>query len=113
MALEMIARDIGETPWLVVWLLTPTALVGALWLVRRRRRDTGARRTFVEATVLAVGALALQAGAWFAYYAVPLTNVGVAGFLPWFVLPTIVGLAAAVWAAAALFTTSGRASRTR
>ena len=113
MVLEMIARDIGEAPWLVVWLLTPTALVGALWLVRRRRRDTGARRTFVEATVLVVGALTLQVGAWFAYYAVPLTNVGVAGFLPWLVLPTLVGLAAAVWAAASQVRASGRASRTR
>ena len=113
MVLEMMARDIGETPWLVVWLLAPTALVGALWLVRRRRRETGARRTFVGATVLAVGALTFQVGAWFVYYAVPLTNVGVAGFLPWLVVPTIVGLAAAVWAAAALFTASRTASRTR
>lgn len=113
MVLELIIRDIREVPALVVWLMTPSVLVGALWLARRRRHEGRATRALTVATAVALGALALQLSAWVAYYGLRLDNVGSRGTVPWLVLPTVVGLAAAVWAAASQVRASATASRTR
>lgn len=112
MVLELIARDIDEAPAIVVWLLTPSVLVGVLWLVRRHRCEGRVPRSLTVATVVALGALTLQLGQWIAYYAAPLPNTGIGGLMPWLALPTLVGLAGAVWAAVSQVRASATASRT-
>ena len=113
MALEMIARDINEAPALVVWLLIPSVLVGALWLAHRRWNGGRAPRALTVSTTVALGALTLQLVAWVAYYAVPLENPGVRGIVPWVVLPTFIGLMAVAWATISQVRASATASRTR